>query len=129
MYGLFLIHSSSNDESPVSASQPESENHLDPPQPDAAATSSAQAEDSAPAAGSQADLNPAGEKLMIRLDDLLKRLGWVESGGQAKMFIQDGQVSVNGQTETRRRKQLFVGDVIECLGQEFELESSFFDCY
>ena len=96
MYGLFLIHSSSKDESPVSTSQPESENDLDPPLPDAAATSSAQAEDSARAAGSQADLNPAGEKLMIRLDDLLKRLGWVESGGQAKMFIQDGQVSVNG---------------------------------
>ncbi|QDT61241.1 ribosome-associated protein [Stieleria bergensis] len=77
---------------------------------------------------SQVD-QPAAEKLMIRLDDLLKRLGWVESGGQAKVFIQDGQVSVNGQTETRRRKQLFVGDLIECLGQEFELESSFFDCY
>ena len=64
---------------------------------------------------------------MMRLDDVLKRAGWVGSGGQAKVWIQDGQVAVNGQIETRRRKQIFIGDTIEALGQQLVLDRSFFD--
>lgn len=63
----------------------------------------------------------------MRLDDVLKRAGWVGTGGQAKVWIQDGQVTVNGQIETRRRKQIFVGDVVEALGQRLVLEAAFFD--
>lgn len=65
---------------------------------------------------------------MMRLDDVLKRAGIVGSGGQAKVWIQDGQVSVNGQVETRRRKQLFLGDVVETMGQQVTLDETFFDC-
>ncbi|MEM0927413.1 MAG: RNA-binding S4 domain-containing protein [Planctomycetota bacterium] len=64
---------------------------------------------------------------MMRLDDVLKRSGLVGSGGQAKILIQDGMVQVNGVVETRRRKQLFMGDVVEFLGQTVRLEESFFD--
>ncbi len=64
---------------------------------------------------------------MMRLDDVLKRAGWVGTGGQAKVWIQDGQVSVNGAVETRRRKQIFLGDVVEAMGQRLVLESCFFD--
>jgi ribosome-associated protein len=64
---------------------------------------------------------------MMRLDDVLKRAGWVGTGGQAKVWIQDGQVTVNGVIETRRRKQLFLGDVIEAMGQRLVLEPEFFD--
>ncbi len=64
---------------------------------------------------------------MMRLDDFLKRAGWVGTGGQAKVWIQDGQVSVNGVVETRRRKQLFLGDVVEAMGQRLVLERLFFD--
>ena len=46
----------------------------------------------------------------VRLDDLLKRRGMVGTGGEAKIRIQSGEVQVNGVIETRRRKQLSVGD-------------------
>ncbi|MEM6474343.1 MAG: RNA-binding S4 domain-containing protein [Planctomycetota bacterium] len=64
---------------------------------------------------------------MMRLDDVLKRSGLVGSGGQAKILIQDGLVEVNGVVETRRRKQLFLGDNVEFMGQTVELDESFFD--
>ena len=46
----------------------------------------------------------------VRLADLLKRRGLVGTGGEAKIRIQAGEVAVNGEIETRRRKQLSVGD-------------------
>jgi len=47
---------------------------------------------------------------VIRLDQFLKLVGWVQSGGEAKHLIQDGQVQVNGEQEMRRSKKLRVGD-------------------
>jgi ribosome-associated protein len=58
----------------------------------------------------------------ITLNDALKLSGLAETGGQAKLLIQSGQVKVNGVVETRRKKQLKEGDVIEVNGQEFTLE-------
>lgn len=52
------------------------------------------------------------EQDAIRLDQFLKRMGLVSSGGQAKHLIQDGQVLLNGQVETRRSKKLSPGDVV-----------------
>lgn len=46
----------------------------------------------------------------VRLADLLKRRGMVGTGGEAKIRIQAGEVLVNGEVETRRRKQLSLGD-------------------
>lgn len=54
----------------------------------------------------------------IDLDQLLKLSGLPATGGQAKMLIQDGQVKVNGQIETRRRRTLHLGDVIEIEGAD-----------
>ncbi len=59
----------------------------------------------------------------IRLDDFLKRNGLVGTGGEAKIRIQSGEVTVNGQTETRRRKQLALGDVIEIGGESLVVEA------
>ncbi|MEO1618546.1 MAG: RNA-binding S4 domain-containing protein [Planctomycetota bacterium] len=64
---------------------------------------------------------------MMRLDDVLKRAGLVGTGGQAKVWIQDGMVQVNGEIETRRRKQLFLGDLVETMGQSVRLDETFFD--
>ncbi|TWU37396.1 RNA-binding S4 domain-containing protein [Novipirellula artificiosorum] len=50
---------------------------------------------------------------IIRLDDFLKCRGVVATGGEAKVRIQAGEVCLNGERETRRRKQLVIGDVIE----------------
>lgn len=62
------------------------------------------------------------EPLSIRLDDFLKFCGVVGTGGQAKILIQAGDVRVNGEVETRRRKQLFPGDVVDLLGEQIEVE-------
>lgn len=56
------------------------------------------------------------DRLPIRLDQFLKLVQAVESGGQAKHLIQHGQVLVNGEPETRRGRQLQKGDTV-ALGQ------------
>lgn len=49
----------------------------------------------------------------IRLDDLLKNVGAVNTGGHAKIIIQDGEVKVNGEICTARGKKLRKGDSAE----------------
>lgn len=46
----------------------------------------------------------------IRLDNLLKFAGAVDTGGAAKFIIQDGQVKVNGEVCTMRGKKMRNGD-------------------
>ena len=58
----------------------------------------------------------------IRLDNFLKLTGVVGTGGQAKLLIQSGEVTVNGEPETRRSKKLVIGDVVEVLGEVFAVE-------
>ncbi|HET7899693.1 MAG TPA: RNA-binding S4 domain-containing protein [Candidatus Nanopelagicales bacterium] len=48
----------------------------------------------------------------IRLGQLLKYAGAVESGGEAKAVLEAGDVEVNGEVETRRGRQLGPGDVV-----------------
>ena len=55
--------------------------------------------------------------LPIRLDHFLKFCGIAQTGGHAKILIQDGEVIVNGNVETRRRRKLQAGDVVECHGR------------
>jgi ribosome-associated protein len=59
----------------------------------------------------------------IRLDQFLKLRGVAGSGGQAKVLIQDGQVTVNGDAETRRGRKLRTGDVVAALGEELVVDS------
>lgn len=49
----------------------------------------------------------------IKLDSFLKLANLVMSGGEAKLVIQEGLVTVNGQTETRRGRKLYPGDRVE----------------
>ena len=60
----------------------------------------------------------------IRLDQFMKLVGWVRSGGEAKHVIQEGQVSLNGEVETRRSKQLRAGDRVSFAGREAVVELS-----
>ena len=48
----------------------------------------------------------------IELNNLLKSLGWVLTGGEAKQRIDQQEVTVNGEIETRRRKKVRAGDVV-----------------
>ncbi len=49
---------------------------------------------------------------MIRLGQLLQHAGLADSGGAAKQLLLDGEVSVNGEPEARRGRQLHPGDVV-----------------
>lgn len=52
----------------------------------------------------------------IKLGQAIKAVGLVESGVEAKIVIQDGEVKVNGVVETQRGKKLFGGEVVEYNG-------------
>ncbi|MEQ8906518.1 RNA-binding S4 domain-containing protein [Ekhidna sp.] len=54
----------------------------------------------------------------IELNKLLKIMQLVGSGGEAKQFIDEGLVQVNGTIEKQRRKKLRKGDKILFEGQE-----------
>ncbi|ANI39833.1 RNA-binding S4 domain-containing protein [Mycolicibacterium vaccae ATCC 25954] len=53
----------------------------------------------------------------IRLCQFLKLAGLIDSGADAKAVIGDGLVSVNGETDLRRGRQLRPGDVVVCEGR------------
>jgi ribosome-associated protein len=49
---------------------------------------------------------------VIRLGQLLQVAGLVDTGGEAKALLATGSVTVNGEPETRRGRQLIPGDVV-----------------
>lgn len=57
----------------------------------------------------------------IKLGQALKLAGLVGSGVDAKYVIQDGQVEVNGETDTRRGRKLVAGDVVTYDGESFQI--------
>ena len=58
----------------------------------------------------------------IKLQDLLKLAGLVETGGEAKERIQAGEASVNGEVCLMRGKKLRPGDTAELNGRTFQVE-------
>lgn len=59
----------------------------------------------------------------IRLGQFLKLANLIESGSEAKPVIADGLVAVNGEVESRRGRQLKVGDVVSLAGQSARVAS------
>lgn len=57
----------------------------------------------------------------IRLGQALKKAGAVGSGVDAKFIIQDGQISVNGETELRRGRKLYPGDSFSYDGESYQI--------
>ncbi|MBQ3586966.1 MAG: S4 domain-containing protein YaaA [Oscillospiraceae bacterium] len=55
----------------------------------------------------------------IKLDQFMKFADMVYTGGDAKGFIQDGEVKVNGEVCTQRGKKLRAGDVVSFNGDDF----------
>ena len=53
-----------------------------------------------------------GKHPHVELCDLLKLEGWAESGAQAKILIADGQVTVDGAVETRKRCKIIAGQTV-----------------
>ena len=57
----------------------------------------------------------------IKLGQALKLAGLVDSGVDAKFVIQDGLVKVNGETDTRRGRKLYDGDIVSFNGTEIKI--------
>ena len=57
----------------------------------------------------------------VALNKILKFENLVLSGGEAKHVIAQGMVMVNGEVETRKRRKMFAGDVIEFQGEQLRL--------
>ena len=55
----------------------------------------------------------------IKLDQFLKWQGIVQTGGEAKIRIKEGEVIVNGKIETRRGKKLRTGDRVTIDNQTY----------
>ncbi len=58
----------------------------------------------------------------IKLGQALKKAGLVGSGLDAKLVIQGGEVTVNGETEERRGRKLYPGDMVSFGGETIEIE-------
>lgn len=57
----------------------------------------------------------------IALCDLLKTEGIAQSGGQGKLMVADGIVSVDGETELRKTAKIRAGQMVECMGQQIKV--------
>ena len=66
-------------------------------------------------------INIRKEDEFIKLGQALKKAGLVDSGVEAKIVIQDGQVKVNGEFESRRGKKLYNGDVVTYNGETIQI--------
>ena len=58
---------------------------------------------------------------IIELYKVLKLEGLCSSGGEAKLVIADGKVKVNGEIETRKRKKISNGDLIQFSGEQISI--------
>ncbi|MFA4916190.1 MAG: RNA-binding S4 domain-containing protein [Syntrophales bacterium] len=58
----------------------------------------------------------------IELYKILKFENMVDSGGAAKHVISEGQVIVNGKVETRKRKKIFSGDIVEFKNEKIHIQ-------
>ncbi len=63
---------------------------------------------------------------IIKLDQFLKLTGIVQTGGQAKLLIQAGEVKVNGAVETRRGRKLVLGDRVFTMGETLIVNAATF---
>lgn len=55
----------------------------------------------------------------IELDSFLKFASLVSTGGEAKIVIQGGEVSLNGEVCTMRKKKLYSGDTVSFDGEDY----------
>jgi len=58
----------------------------------------------------------------VELYKLLKFEGLASSGGEAKTLIGEGLVQVNGEVETRKRKKIVAGDIVEFSGEQYRVD-------
>ena len=57
----------------------------------------------------------------LKLEQLLKIADLVSSGGEAKIFLKENEILVNGEKEERRGRKLYPGDLIAISGKVYEI--------
>ena len=58
----------------------------------------------------------------ITLGQFLKLADIIESGGEAKMFLAENEVKIDGEPDNRRGRKIRGGEVVEVLGQKYEIK-------
>lgn len=58
---------------------------------------------------------------IIKLDSFLKWCGAASLGSEAKIYVQEGEVKVNGEVCTQRGKKLKSGDIVELHGEVYKI--------
>ena len=58
----------------------------------------------------------------ITLGQFLKLADIIESGGEAKIFLAENEVKIDGEPDNRRGRKLRGGEVVEVLGQKYEIK-------
>ena len=58
----------------------------------------------------------------ITLGQLLKMTDWISSGGEAKFAVKELKIQVNGESENRRGRKLYDGDVVCYNGNEIQIK-------
>jgi ribosome-associated protein len=66
-------------------------------------------------------VNNITNKTFIKLDRFLKWQGITQTGGEAKAIVQQGEVLVNGEVETRRGRKLKTGDRVTIAANTYEV--------
>jgi ribosome-associated protein len=59
----------------------------------------------------------------IELNVFLNKIGIAATGGKAKQIIRSGEIKVNGEIETRNKKKLHEGDIVEYFGKMHTVEA------
>jgi ribosome-associated protein len=67
-------------------------------------------------------MNTQQSSAHIKLDQFLKWQGIAQTGGEAKIIIQQGMVEVNGESEVRRGRKLVTGDRVTVAGTTHRVE-------
>lgn len=68
------------------------------------------------------EINFTIEGEYIELIQLLKAIGLAQTGGHAKLIVNEGLVNRNGEIETRKRAKLISGDIIEVVDYKIIIE-------
>lgn len=57
----------------------------------------------------------------VTLGQFLKIADIVNTGGEVKIFLIENEIKVNNESENRRGKKLYKGDIIEVLGEKYQI--------
>ena len=61
------------------------------------------------------------ESEYIKLSQFLKFIDLVFSGGEAKIFLENNEILINGEKDNRKGRKLYKGDIVEILGKQYQI--------